>query len=381
MATWYPHAVRRPIPRHFGGKRRRTRGAVLHVDAGGASSLFGWFSNPASGASSHFHVKYDGIVEQYVDADLIAWTQRAGNTTCIGIETQGKGDGEWTLAQLAAIVALLRWLSEVYKIPLTDMLTSRPGSTGIGMHRYGIDPYRAAGGEIWGPRGKACPGNDRVRQFPALVASLGGAPVSGGGSAPAPAPESEVAKIARMNAGYSQAWIKAVQNKLNRLGYNAGDEDGVRGAKTISAVRAFQRAKGLVDDGLPGSLTNDKLDQALAGVASPTYDIAALQGAVRAVKDRIWGNDTDKRFDALREATEYHRAARGLPAIRFPWGVKYTQGVVGTPQDGAWGGNSRRAHDATVKAVQAALLRPQTGVWDKATETAYLAARRQGGRG
>lgn len=190
MATWYPNAVRKPIVRNFGGRRSRTRAVVLHVDAGGANSLQGWFNSPASGASSHFYVKYDGTVEQYVDADLVAWTQREGNASCVGIETQGKGDGMWTPAQLRALAALVRWLCDRYGIPKASMGNSRTTSRGIGYHRMGIDPWRVSGGETWGPRGKVCPGNDRVVQFPGLVASVAagavGNPIGGGGSVTIP---------------------------------------------------------------------------------------------------------------------------------------------------------------------------------------------------
>lgn len=182
MATWYPRAVRKPISRNHGGPRRSTRGIIQHVDAGGAESLQGWFNNPAASASSHFYVKYTGVVEQYLDADLIAWTQRDGNATCIGIETQGKGDGAWTQAQFDALVALNRWLCDRYGIPKQSMGNSKPSSRGLGYHRMGIDPWRVSGGEVWGPRGKVCPGDLRVNQFNALVSAVAR------GSAPAPAP-------------------------------------------------------------------------------------------------------------------------------------------------------------------------------------------------
>lgn len=368
MSTWYPGAVRKPIPRNFGGKRRSTRAVVLHVDAGAAKSLQGWFSNPASGASSHFYVTYDGTVEQYVDADLIAWTQRAGNTTCVAIETQGLGAGRWTPAQAAAIAALTRWLCETYGLPKTSMVTARPAARGIGMHRFGIDPYRASGTEIWGPRGKVCPGNDRVAQFPEVVAAVAG---GSGGVTPAPAPApglTEAQKIAQMNAGYSVAWIKAIQEKLNRLGHGL-ETDGVRGAKTIASVAAFQRQHGLVPDGLPGVATNAKLDAVLApkGVAWSAAQTIGVQAAVRAVRDGIWGADTTKRCDTVREASRWG-------GRDFPYGVAYAQRVVGARADGVWGPLSDKAHDATVANLQRALNLPVNGIWDDNCESRYKAA-------
>lgn len=165
----YPGAVWMPITANYGGPRARTRAVVLHVDAGGASSLHGWFSNPAALASSHFYVTYSGRVEQYLDTSLTAWTQRTGNASCIGIETQGLGEGAWTENQLASLARLLRWLCQYYSIPVQDMRTSRPNAVGVGMHRYGIDPWRVADGEVWGGNGKVCPGEQRVAQFPGLL--------------------------------------------------------------------------------------------------------------------------------------------------------------------------------------------------------------------
>ncbi|WP_171468229.1 N-acetylmuramoyl-L-alanine amidase [Cellulosimicrobium sp. 72-3] len=158
-----------PISQNYGADRARTRAVVLHVDAGGADSLYGWFNNPAALASSHFYVKYNGVVEQYLDTSVTAWTQRSGNASCIGIETQGKGDGTWTEAQLSALAPLLKWLCQYYSLPVSDMRNSLPNSTGIGLHRYGIDPWRVSGGEVWGANGKVCPGDGRVAQLPGLL--------------------------------------------------------------------------------------------------------------------------------------------------------------------------------------------------------------------
>ncbi|MEM8553994.1 MAG: TIGR02594 family protein [Pseudomonadota bacterium] len=48
---------------------------------------------------------------------------------------------------------------------------------------------------------------------------------------------------------------KRVQSRLMKLGYNPGPIDGIRGRLTISAVKRFQEARGLVADGIVGRLT------------------------------------------------------------------------------------------------------------------------------
>lgn len=51
-----------------------------------------------------------------------------------------------------------------------------------------------------------------------------------------------------------------LQEKLNALGYNCGSADGIFGSKTKSAVKAYQKAKGLVEDGIVGRNTWASLD-------------------------------------------------------------------------------------------------------------------------
>lgn len=53
--------------------------------------------------------------------------------------------------------------------------------------------------------------------------------------------------------------VKVVQAQLNALGFSCGKVDGKFGDKTLAAVKAFQKAKGLEVDGKVGPLTWAKL--------------------------------------------------------------------------------------------------------------------------
>lgn len=53
--------------------------------------------------------------------------------------------------------------------------------------------------------------------------------------------------------------VKTLQDKLNALGYNSGNVDGIFGAKTYAEVTAFQKANSLGVDGIVGKLTWGKL--------------------------------------------------------------------------------------------------------------------------
>src|SRR5690349_14880709 len=126
-----PGAVWRPIPvSPTRAKRRKGRGICLHVAVSEASSLFGYFSQATS--DSHFYVSKSGVIEQYVDTDLVAYANAAGNASLISVETQGgvnDTEGEkWTPAQVASLTRLVKWASQIDGFPLQVMPNSRPES-------------------------------------------------------------------------------------------------------------------------------------------------------------------------------------------------------------------------------------------------------------
>ena len=78
---------------------------------------------------------------------------------------------------------------------------------------------------------------------------------SGGGSYYAPV----VPDMPMLYRGCTGDAVKTLQDKLNALGYNSGNVDGIFGAKTYAAVTAFQKANSLGVDGIVGKLTWAKL--------------------------------------------------------------------------------------------------------------------------
>lgn len=54
---------------------------------------------------------------------------------------------------------------------------------------------------------------------------------------------------------FSAEEIKGLQSQLSMLGYDVGKIDGKVGPKTIQAVESFQRASGLMEDGMLGNTT------------------------------------------------------------------------------------------------------------------------------
>ena len=199
MSFWMPGAVHKPLHINFTNRQRAvTDAVVLHVAAGEAASLHGWFSNPQARASSHFYVRRDGTVEQYVAIDRISWAGVQSDNRAISIETQGLGHGEWTAAQVASIIKIIRFCQSKFpSIPSRLMQSSKRSEKGIGWHALGVPASYAqknqgvsqTGGELWsGAPGKICPGPDRIKQIPGIVKALQSAAGSSSASAPVAPP-------------------------------------------------------------------------------------------------------------------------------------------------------------------------------------------------
>lgn len=256
--AWYPEAVKKPLAINFTrAPRPRTDAVILHVAVSVTASLFGWFSNPRAAASSHFYIRLNGIVEQYIDTDHISWAGVRSDQRAISIETAGMGNGTWTQEQLDAIDGLLRWLRAQYPgIAVRQMQSSKASEPGgIGYHSLGVPATTVqklarrsqTGGELWsGAVGKICPGPDRVRQVPGIVARLAG-------GAPAPKPKPDVKPVT------ARVGVKTVQQQLRDAGYYKGIIDGQAGPMTAQAVLAYQKGQryfpGLLRDGNWGDLT------------------------------------------------------------------------------------------------------------------------------
>lgn len=58
-----------------------------------------------------------------------------------------------------------------------------------------------------------------------------------------------------ISSGATGTEVRQLQSILQGQGYNVGPVDGLFGPQTQAAVQAFQKLKGLVPDGIVGSLT------------------------------------------------------------------------------------------------------------------------------
>lgn len=90
--------------------------------------------------------------------------------------------------------------------------------------------------------------------------------------------------------------------------------------------------------------------------SSGPSDITALQKAVRATPDNVCGEETRSHVIAVMSASNWG-------GNNFPYGVGFTQMVVGATVDGVWGDESAACHDSTVEAIQEAVGAEVDGIY------------------
>ncbi len=71
--------------------------------------------------------------------------------------------------------------------------------------------------------------------------------------------EAGVISMKTLRNGSKGTQVKVLQWLLNETGFDCGNADGIFGAKTLAAVKAYQKAKGLTVDGICGKNTWTKI--------------------------------------------------------------------------------------------------------------------------
>lgn len=117
MKLWYPAASRLLGPLFkTDGIRPGTDGVVLHSAEGYVAGMQSVLENHPEN-SWHFSIYKDGNVHQHYRADQYCWHAKGGNAHLIGVEHEGVVGEPLTKLQLAASVALVRWLVAEKWIP------------------------------------------------------------------------------------------------------------------------------------------------------------------------------------------------------------------------------------------------------------------------
>jgi len=282
MTDWYPPALRRAI-----ASKVRSRGSskpnafVLHIAVSESNSLQSLFSNPKYGCS-HFYLRRDGILEQYLPISSKSMADVEGNHRAVSVETQGGLKQEpWTDRQVETLSQLAAWLNVTHGIPLRLMENSRPETAGLAGHRWGIDGNfpdsglfagrtQRGGGEKWSnSRGKTCPDNQaapsgdvsRIAQIPGILARA--LVIAGAVSNPVEKPTTP--PIVKPTPIKKEVTVRATLSKIN---LSNADRTSVRGNADMERLQGLLLAQGYGPGGLVGS--NGRPD-GIGGSATKRY--------------------------------------------------------------------------------------------------------------
>lgn len=172
-----PFAVQRIIPENATQAHIVPTQLILHVSAGESSSLYYLWTSPTENLESHLYSPRTAQLEQYMDTTVMAdanykANRRPDGTGAISVETQGAdANGEWNEKQCADIVRVMIWAHNTHGIPLR--LCRDPDDPGVGWHIMWGSPG------AWTPVSKVCPGPNRIKQIPGLLARAQAAVDSG----------------------------------------------------------------------------------------------------------------------------------------------------------------------------------------------------------
>ena len=165
-----PFAVHRLLPENDDQAAIIPRKLIFHsaVD-GAANTVYHYFLRADIKAESHFYVRKDGVIEQYMDTNVMAHANVKADVDAISVETDDDGDPDqqpWTPQQMDAMIRLGKWCLQEHPGILPQVIPISTGA-GIGYHSMfrrpdGTSPWSNA-------RGKTCPGAIRIAQFPQLV--------------------------------------------------------------------------------------------------------------------------------------------------------------------------------------------------------------------
>ena len=97
-----------------------------------------------------------------------------------------------------------------------------------------------------------------------------------------------VQALPTLRSGSRGKAVEAMQEMLNRLGYDSGKADGIFGPRTLDAVTRFQEAEGLDADGIAGEKTLTVLAaRAAMAESAPQVYTVTISGLDEETADRL----------------------------------------------------------------------------------------------
>ncbi|MHB8872709.1 MAG: peptidoglycan-binding protein [Myxococcaceae bacterium] len=118
-----------------------------------------------------------------------------------------------------------------------------------------------------------------------------------------------------LRMGSKGASVSQLQQKLKNAGFNPGPVDGDFGPKTLAAVKAFQRSKGIGVDGIVGPITWGKLGVSGSSGPAPapgggSHVSGYVNGVARNITVSGIPNGKTMRTDAAAAYNRMYAAAR-----------------------------------------------------------------------
>jgi N-acetyl-anhydromuramyl-L-alanine amidase AmpD len=231
----------------------------VHDCEGSYAGSINWFCQPVSQVSAHYVLREDGgEATMMVDPANKAWHACAFNARSIGVEMAGFAAKGYAASEWDAAAAIVAFLLHRYAIPCRWVR----GGQGAGFCSH-YDLGKAGGGHHDPTTDSATWSAFCARVEAAYALEAPASWLVGGGGLPGPAPAGWTPSGDPRHdlAVGSLSWV---QTRLNALHYAIPllVVDGIMGDRTEIAVKAFQRAAGLVVDGDPGPKTIAALEAA-----------------------------------------------------------------------------------------------------------------------
>lgn len=253
-------------PNRYRGRTKPIRLIVIHtmeVDetSGVAEAVARAFANPARKGSSHLCVDNDSAVRCVADADT-AWCAPGANADGLQLELAGRagqGDSGWTDAYSVALLENAAQLCadwvRAHGIPCRRLSIAelKAGQRGFIGHIDATNAYHQS--THWDP-GPTFPWNAFLDRVAALA---GQAPIEHTTPPPSgPQPHAATPVGRTVTQGDHGPGVLEVENILKARGFYKGELDSIAGPILDKAIKAFQKAAGILPDGVFGPISRAK---------------------------------------------------------------------------------------------------------------------------
>lgn len=297
-----------------------------------------YFANGDRGASADYFIDKDGSIWEYNDPLAGYYTWHCGdgrgrygitNSNSIGVEVVSNGE-DFTPEQIASLAALYAHLCQALGSKLNvvrhyDASRKQCPAPYVDEGKWGLLRSQIADGNVATESPSVT-----VPSKPA-TADIPGDIEQWTASLKAECTRQGFVGFPTVRRGARGGITRHVQVRLKALGFDCGASDGVFGERTDAAVRAFQRSRGLADDGYVGPLTWAQLTGGAAGARAQSR---------RTLSHGSTGQDVRELQTLLNNAGYGCGKADGIFGDKTEAAVRAYQAAHGLAKDGIVGKNT-----------------------------------------